>query len=103
MEVGGAGTIERSLKAIRIGGTIAQIGVLEGAAESVNIPLILRKLARIQGIYVGSRRDFVEMNRAISLTTLRPVGEEFHWTQTREVFERMEEASHFGKLVLSIS
>jgi len=46
-------------------------------------------MIRIQGIYVGSRRDFVDMNSAISLTMLRPVGESFHWTQAREVFERM--------------
>jgi NADPH:quinone reductase-like Zn-dependent oxidoreductase len=103
VEVGGAGTLERSLKAIRIGGTIAQVGVLADSTEPIAIPLILRKLARIQGIYVGSRRDFVDMNRAISLTLLRPVGEEFHWTQAREVFERMEEATHFGKLVLTVS
>jgi NADPH:quinone reductase-like Zn-dependent oxidoreductase len=105
VEVGGAGTLERSLKALRIGGTIAQVGVLAGAAGSSDatpIPLVLRKLARIHGIYVGSRRDFVEMNRAIRLTALRPVGENFHWAQAREVFERMEEASHFGKLVLTV-
>ena len=103
VEVGGAGTLERSLKAIRIGGTVAQVGVLADSAEPIAIPLILRKWARIHGIYVGSRRDFVEMNRAISLTMMRPVGEEFHWTQAREVFERMEEATHFGKLVLTVS
>ena len=102
VEVGGAGTLERSLKALRIGGTIAQVGVLAGAADEMPIPLVLRKLARIHGIYVGSRRDFVEMNRAIRLTALRPVGENFHWAQAREVFERMEEASHFGKLVLTV-
>jgi NADPH:quinone reductase-like Zn-dependent oxidoreductase len=103
VEVGGAGTLERSLRAVRIGGAIAQIGVLAESTEPLTIPLILRKMVRIQGIYVGSRRDFVDMNRAISLTMLRPVGEEFHWTQAREVFERMEEASHFGKLVLTVS
>ncbi len=103
VEVGGGGTLARSLKAIRIGGTVAQVGVLAGSGEAFPIPLILHKTARIRGIYVGSRRDFVEMNRAISLTQLRPVGEEFHWTQAREVFERMEEASHFAKLVLTVS
>lgn len=103
VEVGGAGTLARSLKAIRIGGTVAQVGVLASSSEACPIPLILHKTARIRGIYVGSRRDFVEMNRAISLAQLRPVGEEFHWTQAREVFERMEEASHFGKLVLTVS
>ncbi len=99
VEVGGLGTLPRSLRAIRIGGTVAQVGVLSGAAEPLPIPAILHKQARIQGIYVGSRKDFVEMNSAISLTMLRPVGEEFHWTQAREALARMEEGSHFGKLV----
>lgn len=103
VEVGGAGTLARSLKAVRFGGTVAQVGVLANSTESFPIPFILHKMARIHGIYVGSRRDFVEMNRAISLTQLRPVGEEFHWTQAREVLERMEEASHFGKLVLTVN
>ena len=103
VEVGGVGTLGRSLKAIRPGGMVSQVGVLATAAEPFPIPVILHKMARIHGIYVGSRKDFLEMNRAISLAELRPVGEEFHWTQAREVFERMEEASHFGKLVLTVS
>jgi NADPH:quinone reductase-like Zn-dependent oxidoreductase len=103
VEVGGSKTLARSLKAIRIGGTVAQIGVLSGAAEPLAIPLVLHKLARIHGIYVGSRQDFIEMCRAVSLAQLRPVGEEFHWTQAREVLEKMEEGSHFGKLVLSVT
>ena len=103
VEVGGMGTLGRSLRAIRPGGVVAQVGVLTGAAEMFPIPLILHKVAHIQGIYVGSRRDFIEMNRAISLAELRPVGEEFHWTQAREVLERMEEGSHFGKLVLTVA
>jgi NADPH:quinone reductase-like Zn-dependent oxidoreductase len=103
VEVGGAGTLGRSLRTVRTGGTIAQIGVLSDAAEPLPIPYILHKMIRLQGIYVGSRRDFIEMNRAISLAELRPVGEEFHWTQAREVLERMEEGSHFGKLVLTVA
>ena len=77
---------------IRPGGTVAQVGVLAPSTEPFPIPLILHKMARIHGIYVGSRRDFVEMNRAISLAELRPVGEEFDWRQAREALERMEEA-----------
>jgi len=103
VEVGGSGTLAHSLRAIRPGGMIAQVGVLAHGEDPFPIPLILHKMARIHGIYVGSRRDFVEMNRAISLAELRPVGEEFDWSQAREVFERMEEGSHFGKLVLTVS
>jgi NADPH:quinone reductase-like Zn-dependent oxidoreductase len=103
VEVGGAGTLPRSLRAIRPGGTVAQVGVLTQSADPFPIPLILHKIARIHGIYVGSRRNFVEMNRAIALAELRPVGEEFDWRQAREALDRMEEASHFGKLVLTVS
>ncbi len=102
VEVGGSGTLPRSLKAVRYGGMVAQVGVLSGAAEPLAIPTILHKMARIHGIYVGSRSDFIQMNRAVTLAQLRPVGEEFHWTQAREVLEKMEEGSHFGKLVLTV-
>jgi NADPH:quinone reductase-like Zn-dependent oxidoreductase len=103
VEVGGLGTLTRSLRAIRMGGTIAQIGVLAAGAETIPMGLILHKWSRIHGIYVGSRKDFQEMNRAISLAELRPVGEEFDWSQAREVLERMEEGSHFGKMVLTVN
>ena len=96
------GTLPRSLGAIRMGGVIAQIGVLAGVAEPLPLALILHKQARIQGIYVGSRKDFEEMNQAITLTGLRPVAELFPWSQAREVMARMEQASHFGKLVLTV-
>ena len=102
VEVGGVGTLSRSLGAIRMGGVIAQIGVLAGNAEPLPLALILHKQARIQGIYVGSRKNFEEMNKAITLTGLRPVAEIFPWSMAREVMARMESASHFGKLVLTL-
>jgi NADPH:quinone reductase-like Zn-dependent oxidoreductase len=105
VEVGGAGTLSRSLRALRIGGVVAQVGVLSGPADPVSFPIasILHKQARIQGIYVGSRKDFEEMNKAISLAALRPVGENFPWSHARQALTRMEEATHFGKLVLTVA
>jgi NADPH:quinone reductase-like Zn-dependent oxidoreductase len=102
VEVGGMGTLARSLRAVRVGGVIAQIGVLSGPFEPLPLPLIFHKHIRVQGVYVGSRQNFVEMNRAISLAKLRPQVESFPWTKAREVLRRMEAASHFGKLVLSV-
>jgi NADPH:quinone reductase-like Zn-dependent oxidoreductase len=101
-EVGGMGTLPRSLRAVRMGGTIAQIGVLSGAAEALPLGSILHKQVNLRGIYVGSRRDFEEMNKAVALAGLRPALESFRWTEARQVFRRMEEASHFGKLVLKM-
>ena len=104
VEVGGAATLPRSLRALRIGGAIAQVGVLSGSAETAPFPIssILHKQVHLRGIYVGSRKDFEDLNRAITLAVLRPVGENFHWSQAREALARMEEGSHFGKLVLTV-
>ena len=104
VEVGGIATLPRSLRALRIGGAIAQVGVLSGATDPSPFPIstILHKQVRMQGIYVGSRQDFEDLNKAITLAVLRPVGENFHWSQAREALARMEEGSHFGKLVLTI-
>jgi NADPH:quinone reductase-like Zn-dependent oxidoreductase len=104
VEVGGLATLPRSLRALRIGGAIAQVGVLSGTADASAFPIgtILHKQVRMTGIYVGSRKDFEDLNKAISLAVLRPVGENFHWSQAREALARMEEGSHFGKLVLTV-
>ena len=102
IEVGGVGTLPRSLRAVRMGGMIAQIGVLTGASEQFPLPIILHKQVHIRGIYVGSRRDFEEMNACIELAQLRPVVESSSWKQTREVLHRMEAGAHFGKLAITV-
>jgi NADPH:quinone reductase-like Zn-dependent oxidoreductase len=102
VDIGGLGTLPRSLRAIRFGGTVAQVGELAESTEPMPVPLIIYKQAHIQGIHVGSRRDFEEMNKAITLTMMRPVGELFDWAQAREAFTRLEGAGHIGKLVLIV-
>ena len=102
VEVGGVGTLPRSLRAVKMGGTIAQIGVLSGPAEPLPIPMILYKQVHLRGIYVGSRRDFEEMNQAIAAAKLRPVLEARPWTEAKQAFKEMESATHFGKLVLNV-
>lgn len=102
VEVGGVGTLPRSLRAVKMGGTIAQIGVLSGPAEPIPIPMILHKQVHIRGIYVGSREQFEQMNKAIAAANLRPVFESHPWTEAQRVFKEMESATHFGKLVLRV-
>jgi NADPH:quinone reductase-like Zn-dependent oxidoreductase len=102
VEVGGLGTLARSLCAIGFGGVIAQIGVLAGSSGPVPIPSIIHKLVRIQGIYVGSRAHFEQMNEAITQSQLRPVLEALPWSQARQALTRMEQGAHFGKLVLTV-
>ena len=106
IEVGGAGTLGQSLRAARVGGMVAQIGVLSGGSvsESLAITPILHKQLRVQGIYVGSRAMFEQMNAAITRATLHPVIDRiFALDQAREAFLLMQSASHFGKIVIRVA
>lgn len=103
VEVGGAGTFTQSLQAVRVGGTVAQIGVLSQSNEPLRIAPILHKQVHIQGIYVGSRADFLEMDRAIVQNHLQPVVDEiFGFTELPRALRRMESGAHFGKLVVRV-
>lgn len=98
VEVGGAGTLAESSRAVRMGGTIALIGVLSGTSEMNPVP-VLMKAVRLQGVFVGSRVMFEQMNRAISLHGVKPIIDRvFPFEQTREALEHMESGAHFGKI-----
>jgi NADPH:quinone reductase-like Zn-dependent oxidoreductase len=117
VEVGGASTFQQSLKAVRAGGTVAQIGVLSGVRQDIELTPILHKQIKVHGIYVGSKANFAAMNRAlvqsvastgasapasalISLNSL--IDSVFDFPEAPRAFAAMEGASHFGKLVIRI-
>jgi NADPH:quinone reductase-like Zn-dependent oxidoreductase len=103
VEVGGAGTFAQSLKAVRVGGTVAQIGVLSQSTEPLQIGPLLHKQVHLQGIYVGSRADFEEMNKAIAMHSLQPpVDQVFAFDRVQDALKTMEAGSHFGKLVIGM-
>ncbi len=101
IEVGGAGTFNKSLQAAKIGGSIAQIGILAQGDQAAEVTLILHKQLRVQGIYVGSHADFQALNRSLEVSRLQPVvDQKFSLDRFPEAMQTMESASHFGKLVV---
>jgi NADPH:quinone reductase-like Zn-dependent oxidoreductase len=102
VEVGGPGTLARSLRAIRIGGKITLIGVLSGAAE-INPMLIFARRANLQGISVGSMQMFEAMNRAISASGLKPIVDKvFSFDDAPAAYRHLQSAQHFGKIVIRL-
>ncbi len=99
VEVGGPGTLQKSLEAVRVGGTVALIGILTGGTID---PLpVMRKSVRLQGVYVGSRRMFRDMNRAIHQNRMKPrIAETVPFDQAREAYRLMETQQHMGKIVI---
>ena len=101
IEVGGSGTLARSSKALRVHGAISVIGVLDGADAAITPVSLLANSTRMQGIFVGSRSMFEQMNRAIELHKLKPVVDRtFEWTYLKEALRYMESQRHFGKICL---
>lgn len=102
VEVGGAGTLPRSINATRVGGTVSVIGVLAqgGGLDAIKV---LMKSLRLQGIFVGSRRMFEEMNRAFTVAGSKPVIDRaFAFRQLPEALKHMQSGAHFGKIVVRI-
>jgi NADPH:quinone reductase-like Zn-dependent oxidoreductase len=100
VEVGGAGTLERSFKAARTGGHIALIGVLAGGASVNPMPVLMRSLS-VRGIFVGSREMFEDMNRAFELHRTKPVVDRvFAFDEFPAALRHLESGAHFGKVVL---
>ena len=103
VEVGGAGTLDRSIASVRVGGTVCLIGVLTGVAGPVNTAAILRRHVRVQGIYVGSREMFEEMNRAVAQHRLRPcLARSFAFEEARAAYDYLSSAAHTGKVTIHV-
>lgn len=103
LEVGGAGTLEKSLRAVRYGGIVSLIGVLTGFGAQINPIPIMQKSARLQGIYVGSRATFEAMNRAIAQATLKPIIDRVYpFAEAYAAYDYLKSGAHFGKVVISV-
>ncbi len=104
VEVGGSGTFNESLNALKIGGHISMIGVLTGVADMIPTARIMAMNATVKGITVGSQEDFTAMNRAIAIAKLKPViGNVLGFAQAQEALALMQRGGHFGKIVLDFS
>ncbi len=101
IETGGGGTLEKTMEATRVGGTISLIGVLSGGM--INPTTVMRKSIRLQGVYVGNRRMFEDMNAAFALNKIHPVVDRvFEFDDARSAYHAMRAAGHFGKLVVKV-
>ena len=102
IEVGGAGTLARSIRAAKLGGRISLIGLLGGGGQIDPMPILLKSIT-LRGIYVGSREMFEEMNRAMEVNGVHPIIDHvFPFEQSREAYRYLESGAHFGKVCIAV-
>jgi len=103
IEVGGAGTLEHSIRSTRPGGQISLIGVLAGPAD-FNLTRVLMNNIRMQGVLVGHRAGFEAMNRAIEAHGLRPIVDRtFAFGDLPAALDHLASGQHFGKLCIDVA
>jgi NADPH:quinone reductase-like Zn-dependent oxidoreductase len=104
IEVGGAGTLAQSLRAMADGGTISLIGVLAGARHELHLPHVFLPQVRIQGVVVGSREDAEALLRVIAAHRIEPVIDDarFSLESARDAYEHLRAGAHFGKVVIAL-
>jgi NADPH:quinone reductase-like Zn-dependent oxidoreductase len=105
VEVGGSGTLNESIRATRIGGSIALIGVLAGPAQGeTRLPLIVMQQQRIQGVTVGSVENLQAMVDAIAVNRMHPVIDRvFPFENAKDAFAHMTAGRHFGKVAIAMA
>jgi NADPH:quinone reductase-like Zn-dependent oxidoreductase len=103
VEIGGAGTLDQSMMATRVGGHIALIGILAGYAGPVQTVLLMAKNLRVQGLTVGSRAQQLAMIAGIEATGIKPViDSHFALSNLADAFRHQASGAHFGKIVVDI-
>lgn len=103
VEIGGAGTLDQSMRAARVGGQVALIGVLAGIAGPVQTALLMSKNLRVQGLTVGSRAQQLAMIAGVEANGIRPViSDHFPIERLADAFRHQIANAHFGKIVVDI-
>jgi NADPH:quinone reductase-like Zn-dependent oxidoreductase len=95
------GGLREAIAAVRLGGTVAFVGLLIGMTSEVDLVTFMGKCARVEAVDVGSREMFEAMNEAIAFHAMRPVVDRvFGFSELREALNYLREARHFGKVCL---
>ncbi len=101
VEVGGIGTLAKSMVAVAPGGRIALIGVLTGRVGEASPYALMPRWSSLTGIFVGSRDMFEELNRAVSVNQLEPVIDTIYpFEEAIAAYRHLERGEHFGKIVI---
>jgi NADPH:quinone reductase-like Zn-dependent oxidoreductase len=102
IELGGPGTLARSMRAVSYSGRIALIGVLAGFEGDTNPHPLMLKGASLHGIFVGNRSHFEHLNAAIDVNRIKPVIDRTFAFEAAVEAYRYQQTGAFGKVVIRI-
>ncbi|MBJ6764994.1 NAD(P)-dependent alcohol dehydrogenase [Myxococcaceae bacterium JPH2] len=103
VDVVGGESVERSIRAARMGGTVSLVGFLASRAVQFDLALALRKVVRLQAVSTGSREDLEALARALAEHRVHPVVDRvFPFAEVVAALRHLESGAQFGKVVVRI-
>jgi NADPH:quinone reductase-like Zn-dependent oxidoreductase len=103
VDVGGKETLDLSVASLAYAGTLSVVGGLTGYGGDIPSLGLLMKAARAQGVFVGSRADFLRMSEFISQHRLHPaIDSRFPVERYEDALQLMESGNFVGKIVLQL-
>ena len=101
VEVGGAGTLQRSMQSLARGGKVGLIGVLSQGTSNPHV--LMMKAGSLHGIFVGDRGLFEQLVAAIEANGIKPVIDKvFPFDQAKDSFRHQASGDFIGKVVISV-
>ena len=102
IELGGPGTLPKSIRACRYSGRISLIGTISGSEGPVPTANLLRKGITLQGLLVGSRAHFLGLTRLLEQHRLHPrIDRVFPFAEASAAYHHLAAGSHVGKVVIT--
>lgn len=103
LELGGSGTLAKSLASIAMSGHIALIGAMAGFGGDLPAAQLIGRNATTTGILVGSRADLEAAIAFIAKHKIKPVVDRvFEFKDAPAAFDYMNSGQHFGKVVIKV-
>lgn len=99
----GAATFNQSLDQLRTGGTIVAFGASAGDEVKLDLRKFFYGQFNFLGSTMGSGEEYREMLQFIEEHNIKPIVDKvYELSQYKDAFDRMENASQFGKIGFKI-
>ncbi len=105
LDIGGAATLDQSVRAVRDGGLVALLGVAAEGGRSPDLAQVLTRRIRLHGIFVASRAELERYVAFVAARGVAPViGRIFDGLDSaRHAFAHLVAGRRVGKLVIRIA
>jgi len=102
VEVGGAGSLPQSMKALAPEGEIALVGLLDNPMNTISPLPLMSSVGVIRGISVGSRADLVALLAQMHRSFAPAIDRVFDFDEAPQALAYLASRQHVGKVVIRV-